>query len=171
MSSFRLVVSRKKKNKSFYHWRLCDTLFFDQFHIDLRTTAIKMKTEWPSWVFFSLTIFFFYCTDDVLLVHWCIIAIQPRYSGCLKRLPHLVFNVSFPNSPQPLVYIFLSSSYGGKEYRSPKPTMVTTRCWFISISPFNNLGQEAMILYLCHLLSKDMTVVNEHERLYNIALS
>jgi len=28
-----------------------------------------------------------------------------------------------------------------------------------------------MILYLCHLLSKYMTVVNEHERLYNIPLS
>ena len=134
----------------------------------------KHNEDWVALVgfFFSLAILiYFYCTDDVLLVHWCIIAIQPRYSGCLKRLPHLVFNVSFPNSPRPLVYIFLSSSYGGKEYRSTKPTMVTTRCWFISISPFNNFGQEAMILYLCHLLSKDMTVVNEHERLYNIALS
>ena len=88
-----------------------------------------MKTKWPSWGFFSLAILiYFYRTDDVLLVHWCIIAIQPRYSECLKRLPPLVFNVSFPNSPRPRVYIFLSSSYGGKEYRSPKPPMVTTRC-------------------------------------------
>lgn len=133
----------------------------------------KHNEDWVALVvfFFSRYFNFFHCTDDVLLVHGCIIAIQPRYTGCLKRLPPLVFNVSFPNCPRPRVYIFLSSSYGGKECRSPKPPMVTTRCWFISISPFNNLGQEAMILYLCHLLSKDMTVVNEHERLYNIALS
>lgn len=47
-----------------------------------------MKTKWPSWFFFSLAILiYFHCTDDVLLVQGCIIAIQPRYSGCLKRLP------------------------------------------------------------------------------------
>ena len=88
MSSFRLVVSRKKKNKSFYHWRLCDTLFFDQFHIDLRntrllTTAIKkyerkkniIKTEWPSWVFFFSRYF------NLFLLYWWRIACPLVYNS------------------------------------------------------------------------------------------